>query len=176
MQKKGLLGLIADLQEVLACLVQLAAFPGAASKSPGSNLTSHQPRGRTCAVHSHSKGGDCKEAFKEPERKEVGDLELKEPISCFLSEPCWIKPGWKWFSSAGCSMGCVKCHWQIWLRCCQGSLWVTQPWPLLWRASRNVTWGTAYFPRYFGGGRQFSTPHNDSQLRETQSQLPTQSV
>lgn len=48
--------------EVLACLAQLAAFPG-------SSLTSHHPRGRTCAAHSAhgSKGGDWKEAFKEEE-------------------------------------------------------------------------------------------------------------
>lgn len=45
-----MLGLIANLQEVLACLVQLAAFLGAASKSPGSSLASHHPGGRTCAA------------------------------------------------------------------------------------------------------------------------------
>jgi len=84
-QKKGLFGLVATLREVLASLVQLAAFPGGASKSQGSSRRSCHLGERTCAAHSvhDCKGGDWKEAFKEPKRKEVGDLEMKGSLSYF---------------------------------------------------------------------------------------------
>lgn len=93
MQKKGLLGLIANLQEVLACLVQLAAFPGAASKSPGSSLTSHHPREGPvlCTALTTAREEIGKKLSRT--RKEEGDLELKGSLSYFLSEPRWIKTG-----------------------------------------------------------------------------------
>lgn len=72
-----------------------------------------------CAQRSHSEGRNWNEAFQELKRKEVGDLDLKGSLSYFSFKSCSIRTGWKWFSSAGCSVACVKHNWQIWPWHCQ---------------------------------------------------------
>ena len=91
-------------------------------------------------VHG-SKGGDWNEAFKEPQRKEVGDLDLKGlyPVSnlnlagsglaendSLLLVAQW--PVWNVIDRFGCDVAKYS-----------GSLRVTQFWPLLCRASLTVT-------------------------------------
>lgn len=85
MQKKGLLGLVANVWEMLTSLIWLAALPGGASKSRGSGHKSRHLGERARAVHNiHGRKGEgWNEAFKELKRKEVGNLELEESSNYF---------------------------------------------------------------------------------------------